>query len=306
MFSNKIAPTPMTTESPLRIGAGKALALFIFCWIFAWALGLVAIGLIGGASIERLRWAIVMQDLIIFMLPVAITAMIAAWHPWRFIGIAAKPGWFGVVSTIFTLLIAIPAMNCVVAWNNDIHFPESLAQLESVLRTYEATASAMIDGLLGDGTITDLIVSVLVIGILTGIAEEWFFRGGLQSILLRKFGNPHVAIWVTAIVFSAIHMQFFGFFPRMLLGAFFGYLYWWSGSLWLAVIAHAFNNSLVVLDMWLTRKGVEMMSLNDIGSAEGWGHATLAVISAVLAFISVWYMWRHLPRFAHDSKTTDN
>lgn len=295
MYDNRIS-TPDGVSGVMRISAGKALALFVCCWIFSWAIGLVAIGFVGGATLDRIRLAVVLQDLIIFMLPVAMTMLIAAWRPWHFIGIDRSPGWFGVCSALFTLVVAIPAMNCVVGWNESIHFPESMADFERLLRAYESTAGAMIESLLGGTGVADLIVSVLIIGVLTGVAEEWFFRGGLQSLLMRLFGNPHVAIWIAAIVFSAIHMQFFGFVPRVLLGAFFGYLYWWSGSLWLPVVAHAFNNSLVVLSMWLMRRGVDTVALDEIGTGSGGGHAVLAVVSLVLAFVSVWYIWRHLPK----------
>lgn len=293
---------PVAESTGLRLSSAKTLQLFVCCWIFSWAVGLVVIGLVGGATLERLRWAVVLQDLVIFMLPTVMTFLIAANRPWRLMGVDRAPGWFGVISTLFTLVVAIPAMNLIVAWNESVHLPDSMARLEELLRTYEATAGAMVEGLLGGTGVGDLLVSVLIIGILTGVAEECFFRGGLQSILMRIFPNPHVAIWVAAVVFSAIHMQFFGFVPRLLLGAFFGYLYWWSGSLWLAVAAHAFNNSLVVLNMWLIRRGVENLNLDSLGAGGGGGHAILAVLSFALAFVSVWYMWRHLPMMRDNGK----
>lgn len=296
MLSDSKISAPQSVDDILRLSSRKTLLLLICSWIFAWAVGIVVIAFVGGATLDRLRWAVVLQDIIIFILPVVITALIAARRPWRFIGVDREPGWFGVCSTLFSLIVAIPAMNCIVAWNESIHLPDSMTELERLLRTYESTAGSMIESLLGGTGVGDLLVSVLIIGVLTGIAEECFFRGGLQSILMRTFGNAHVAIWVAAFVFSAIHMQFFGFVPRLLLGAFFGYLYWWSGSLWLSVVAHAFNNSLVVLSMWLVRRGVDTVALDEIGAGGGGGHAVLAVVSLVLAFVSVWYMWRHLPR----------
>lgn len=163
MSDNRIS-TPDGVSGVMRISAGKALALFVCCWIFSWAIGLVAIGFVGGATLDRIRLAVVLQDLIIFMLPVAMTMLIAAWRPWHFIGIDRSPGWFGVCSALFTLVVAIPAMNCVVGWNESIHFPESMADFERLLRAYESTAGAMIESLLGGTGVADLIVSVLIIG----------------------------------------------------------------------------------------------------------------------------------------------
>src|SRR5690606_6262686 len=80
--------------------------------------------------------------------------------------------------------------------------------------------------------IPDFIFTFFVISIVAGLSEEIVFRGILQTKLWQWFGNVHVAIWVSAFLFSAIHMQFFGFVPRMLLGALFGYLFYFSGNIW--------------------------------------------------------------------------
>lgn len=296
-MSSNSSTTPFAgNRDYLRISGGKTMALFACCWVFAWAVGLVVIAMIGGASIERLRLAVVCQDLIIFIMPALLTALIASWRPWRMLCLDCKPGWFGVCNALSAIIVAIPAMNWIVAWNQGIHLPDSMADIEQILRTYEETAGSMIESMLGGTSVADLLVSVLIVGLLAGIAEELFFRGCLQSILLRMMRNPHLAIWTTAVVFSAIHMQFFGFVPRLLLGAFLGYLCWWRGSVWLSAVAHAFNNSLVVVDAWLTSRGVDTFSVNEIGAGPGIGNALLAVVSVVLAFVAVWYIWRHLPR----------
>ncbi|MNR07910.1 CAAX amino terminal protease self- immunity [compost metagenome] len=92
----------------------------------------------------------------------------------------------------------------------------------------------------------DFIVNLVMIAVLPAIGEELMFRGGVQRSLERAFGNPHVAIWLSAIIFSTIHVQFYGFVPRMLLGAGFGYLYYYSGSIWYAMFAHFLNNAYAV------------------------------------------------------------
>ena len=106
--------------------------------------------------------------------------------------------------------------------------------------------------LMGTDTIGSIIMSILIIGLLAGFSEN-FFRGALQRLLSTAGRNIHVAVWLTAFIFSAVHMQFYGFVPRMLLGAMFGYMAVWSGSLWIAVIAHATNNSLVVIAQSVAR-----------------------------------------------------
>jgi len=98
-------------------------------------------------------------------------------------------------------------------------------------------------------------MGLLVIGIMAGVGEEFLFRGILQPKLKFYIGNPHVAIWLTAAIFSAIHMQFYGFIPRMLLGAIFGYLYHFSGSLLYPIIAHILNNVVTVVLVYLNKLG---------------------------------------------------
>ena len=93
--------------------------------------------------------------------------------------------------------------------------------------------------------------------------------------------NKHLAVWIVAFVFSTLHFQFYGFVPRMLLGAIFGYAYLWSGSLWVPVIAHAYNNSSVVVMTWLQKAGMASAEASEVGASSPW----LAVSSAVLAIV---------------------
>ena len=109
----------------------------------------------------------------------------------------------------------------------------------------------------------------------------------LQPLLISDKKNIHVAVWVSAFVFSAIHMQFYGFIPRMLLGGLYGYLLFWSGSLWLPVIAHFVNNGLAVLVYYMRFNGTEMPDPDTLGLGEQWWLAVLSAlcVSALLFFL---------------------
>ena len=124
----------------------------------------------------------------------------------------------------------------------------------------------------------DLIASVVCVGLLTGLGEEMFFRGALQRICCDGMRRRHLAVWTAAFVFSTLHFQFFGFVPRLVLGAFFGYAYLWSGSLWVPVIGHAFNNSAVVAFMWMGNNSIDAASMGEAGSQS----AVVAIVSAVV------------------------
>lgn len=97
-----------------------------------------------------------------------------------------------------------------------------------------------------DGVLYGLL-GVVVLALLPAFGEELVFRGSLQPILQQQLRNPHAGVWVSALLFSAIHGQWLGFVPRCLLGALFGYLVLWSGSVWPAMMAHFCNNLLSFL-----------------------------------------------------------
>lgn len=197
-----------------------------------------------------LRLTAVFQDLFVFILPPVITALVVSVTPARLLAVDR-----GVDSKLFllacvTFICAAPALESIVRWNNEISLPEALSSVEEWMRSMEDAAARQVEILLGGDNVASLIVNVLIVGVMAGLSEELFFRGGLQRLMMTSRVNPHVAIWVTAFIFSAFHMQFFGFFPRMILGAFFGYLLYWSGSLWLPVSIHILNNTIVVVTRW--------------------------------------------------------
>jgi membrane protease YdiL (CAAX protease family) len=154
------------------------------------------------------------------------------------------------VSWVFYLLIfalmftSAPLMEYLANINQKFNLPHWMREDED--------AAAKLTGIMLDmKSIWDLLYDVLVIGLVTAIAEEFLFRGCIQTIFLRWTKNMHVAVWVTAILFSAFHMEFFGFLPRLLLGVIFGYATAWSGSVWPAVWAHFINNATDVIVTYL-------------------------------------------------------
>jgi len=132
----------------------------------------------------------------------------------------------------------------------------------------EKQAAELTQSMLSFQDSTPLWPVVVSVALLPAICEEWVFRGTLQPIVARATKNYHAGIWISAVLFSAIHMQFFGFLPRLLLGASFGYLVVHSGSIWPAILAHFVNNVSVVLmawwngDAWL-KSGLEPQPFSD-------------------------------------------
>lgn len=161
---------------------------------------------------------------------------------------------FSIIS-VLALITSSPVVSMLDEWNHSIHLPASMKTLEEMMKSSEEVAAKVTSLFLLMPTVSDLLFSLLVVGIVPAIAEEFLFRGVLQQLFREWFSNIHVAIWTTAILFSAIHFQFYGFFPRVALGALLGYLFYWSGSLWVPIIGHAVNNGGQVILSYLHQQG---------------------------------------------------
>ncbi len=134
-----------------------------------------------------------------------------------------------------------------IEWNANIDFPDFMSGFEEWARNLEEQLAETTEKFTTFNNFTQFLFGFLVIAVLPGIGEELLFRGVLQNSLHKLTKNAHVAIWVSAFIFGAIHLQFYGLVPRMLLGAVFGYLYVWSGNIWYPIISHIANNGIAVI-----------------------------------------------------------
>lgn len=193
-----------------------------------------------------IRLSAIMQDIFVFIVPALLTAVIATRLPAKLIGLTERTPWMTLIYVAAIAVFSIPVMDCIIEWNKGLSLPESMASIEKWMIDMEQANEALTNILLGTTSTQNIIVSILIVGVLAGFSEELFFRGVVQRLLGETALGAHGAIWITAIIFSAAHVQFLGFFPRLLLGAYFGYLFYWSRSLWMPVIAHALNNTMAV------------------------------------------------------------
>lgn len=230
-----------------------------------------------------IMWSIVLQDVLLFIVPAILLAVICYKRPWHFLEVDHAPSWLGLAVVVLVWAVSLPALNWITDWNQNMHLPESLATLERALRAMEDSATALTKQLLSMTTVADLLLGVLVVGMMAGLSEELFFRGAMLGIMRRGRANIHVVIWAVAVIFSAIHMQFFGFVPRMLLGAWFGYLLLWTRSLWAPIIAHSLNNSAVVVMDWLADNNlINGDAVDHLGVPADGAFPWLAACSALL------------------------
>ncbi|MDE6803168.1 MAG: CPBP family intramembrane metalloprotease [Muribaculaceae bacterium] len=246
----------------------------------------------------ELLWQSIVQSIMAFIVPTLVVERCLGYSPMNFSGLSERPAITDILWVLVIYICGYTALGQIIAYNEALHFPESLKGFEQTLRSWEENAAATTSLILDTSTVGGLIAGILVVGVLTGLAEEVFFRGGIQSILARSGCNIHIAIWGAAVIFSALHMQFFGFIPRLLLGAFFGYLLYWSGSLWPGIFAHALNNSLYVTAVWLEKRGVmnqEVLETVVVSQGFPW----LALCSALVSVIVISVAMRSM-KSVHD------
>lgn len=156
----------------------------------------------------------------------------------------------GLLLTAGVILFAFPFLAWVLQLNMQMQLPGAFADLEAWMRESEEQLTDLTEAFLKMDTIFDLLFNLTVVAIVPAFCEEILFRGALQPVLQKLVNNPHVGILLTAIIFSAIHLQFFGFFPRMIIGVYLGYLFYWSGNLWLPIFGHFINNGIQVLAVY--------------------------------------------------------
>ena len=144
-----------------------------------------------------------------------------------------------LILAIAIMILINPFIAFIYEWNMSFNIPDWML-------VFDDNAENITKYFLKMNTLGDLVFNLLVMAIIPAIGEELLFRGCLQQKMSKWLGKPHAAIIVTAFLFSAIHMQFQGFLPRFVLGLVLGYLFYWSGSLWLPVIAHFLNNAIAI------------------------------------------------------------
>jgi len=188
--------------------------------------------------------------------------------------------------TLISMLVAIPFLNLTYKFNQQLSFPEWfpawLKDMEHWMADMEKSQGEILEKILQVTNGWDLLFVILIVGVLTGIGEEFIFRGVLQNIFAKVTRNPHAVIWIVAFIFSAIHLQFYGFIPRLLLGAYLGYLLYYTQNIWTPVLAHFTNNSVSIICTYIFRNTPEKAeALDEIGygSTIEWAFISLALFA---------------------------
>ena len=260
-------------------------------------------------SVSALKWVQFFQSTAMFLLPPLCMAYLWSEQPLRWLRVYSSPLLegkgirigFGVV---VLMLVALPAINLLGDINKQMTLPAFLESLEQWMKTSEESAKVLTEQFMHATTFGGLIINLLLMAVLPALGEELTFRGVLQQLFEGKSLEdaslqndskaayslkariPHLAIWCSAILFSAIHLQFYGFVPRMLMGALFGYAFVWTGSLWIPILMHFTNNAAAVILYFISlRMGLDIEKVDAIGTGDTlW----LGVVSMVITIIGIY------------------
>ncbi|HVB02089.1 MAG TPA: CPBP family intramembrane glutamic endopeptidase [Chitinophagaceae bacterium] len=228
--------------------------------------------------LEALKLTQLISTVMVFLLPALIFCYLWSEKPFRYAGLSGRLNITAVVLTILIMVSALPAVGVMGDWNSRLHLTPHLDQY---IHALENEAGTMTNAILLMPTFGSFLYSMVIIALVPAIAEEFFFRGVLQRILVKWTHRTWIGIILTGAIFSFAHFEFLGFVPRMALGIIIGVIYAYSGNLWLAVLAHFFNNGSQVILVYLYQlKWIKLDVTKD--STTPWleGLASVLVLSA--------------------------
>lgn len=204
-------------------------------------------------------------------------------------------GSFMLIS-LFIFITALPFISQLIEFNQQLQLPERLSDLQEIFLGMEERAQKVTDLIVLYDYWYEIIPILFVIAVLAGIGEELLFRGVIQNEIYGIFKNPHVAIWISAVLFSFIHFQFQGFLPRMVLGGLLGYLYYWSCSLLVPIFIHFVNNVLTFTLINYARRQDETL----INTSTSLGITVISTIICIMLVIACYRLSLKVKKMSYE------
>ncbi len=240
------------------------------------------------APISQLKYIQVLTQIAFFIAPALVYAFLMQKDILGFFHLKKSPSLLLLLIVCLLILVSMPFNDWLIYINKQIHLPDTMAALENWMIAAEERANTLMIRFLQMHTVGDYIINLLVIGVVASISEELLMRGALQPLFSRWIGNVHWGIWITAFIFSFIHLQFYGFFARMFLGAVLGYLYVYTSNLWVPILAHFFNNGAAVTFVYLT--GQSPNQTQSLFESTGQSLWFVVLGSFVMVILGLWYV----------------
>jgi uncharacterized protein len=214
-------------------------------------------------NIPLQKYLQLVQAVGLFIIPSLILGKVFSGNSLEYLKLHNIPSTTKIALVVLIMLTAFPIINLLAELNSMLRLPEALQQyVDRTSKLYQTITESFMKA----GTIRGLAVNLVVMAVIPAIGEEFLFRGVFQRILSNLTKNIHWGIIISAFIFSAVHMEFYGFFPRWALGTMFGYFLYWSGSIWLPILAHFINNATAVILFYLIAQGTADKNVADFGA----------------------------------------
>lgn len=274
----------------LRYHRGKRVLLFLIILFVSGLIGVAISAIFMAAGDTGMKIAQGLSSIFMFVVPPIVYYYVTRMkHQMYDLGFRkpANPWWLLLIGVVL-MFISLPVTNQLTRWNEAMSFGGVFEKLEEYLKMLEETAAATTEKMLNVDTIGGLLLNLLVIALIPAVGEELTFRGVLQQGLMRRVKSPHVAILLSAAIFSFIHFQFYGFLPRMFLGILLGYMFYITRSLWTSIAMHFVNNGTAVVLYYLNNKGIIDIDPEHFGEMQ---YSWLTTISFVVTAALIGWCW---------------
>jgi membrane protease YdiL (CAAX protease family) len=234
------------------------------------------------ANIGLLKFLQVLYSIGLFLIPAILTGFLIQRNTWKYLKADRVSNYWIFIMVIILMVISIPWINFSSFLNEKLSLPERWGDLMEKIRESDENSWDLMRAYLQTEKVSGLLINIFMVALIPALGEEFLFRGTVQRILTEWFRNEHLAIWAAALLFSLMHYQFLGLIPRVMLGALFGYLFVWTGSIWMPVLAHFINNGVAVIYYHFFYQGTLEIEPDHIGMEE---NAVLMIIASVVLTI---------------------
>lgn len=215
--------------------------------------------------INMLKYMQIIGQLGLFVIPPIVFAYLDGGNIMAYLRLNSVPGMQVFALSVMMVFVVLPFIHWTALINEMLRLPEWLSWLEEWMRRSEESAMEVTEAFLATGSIQAFAINMFMIALLPAIGEELLFRGVIQRQLHSWIKNPHLAVIITAIIFSALHFQFYGFLPRTILGILFGYVFVITKSLWVPIMMHLINNGAAVIAAFLFRNDLLQRDYQEVG-----------------------------------------
>ena len=273
----------------LKQSTGIRILIFLVILLISGLIGVAASALFMFAGDTGMKLGQGISSIFMFVVPPIVYYFITRKeHQMRDLGLRklSPPWWFIFIGAVL-MFISLPVSNLLTEWNEGMKLGGAFQMLEDMMKTLEQTATDLTERMLNVDTIGGLLLNLIIIALIPAVGEELTFRGVIQQALTRKM-NPHIAIILSAAIFSFIHFQFYGFLTRMFLGMLLGYMFYITGSLWTSILMHFLNNGSAVLIYYLNNKGIINVDVDHFGATQS---VWLIIASAVVTIGLITWSW---------------